>query len=304
MSDEPARWWENGVEDGEQWRELVEPALERLLRARDRDRLPHALLIVGPAGLGREVAAVEAAVLLVCAGADEPWSEDGCSARVREGLHPDVEAVLPTGPKQIIKIEQIRDIVESAPRRPYEGLRRVWIFDGVEAGRFGGAAANAFLKILEEPPEHVVFILLAANPMAVLPTIRSRCQQLMLPGAVAVARRLAGDRPLPELPLATLSTGELGDAVEMIRASLTGGLKGQLRQLVRLPYAVPADVPPFSATAAVAVEMAGEAGDDAVGEDLVRLAAELLSVERRTRALNLNAKAQMVSSLLRWFRER
>lgn len=304
MSDEPARWWENGVEDGEQWRELVEPALERLLRARDRDRLPHALLIVGPAGLGREVAAVEAAVLLVCAGADEPWSEDGCSARVREGLHPDVEAVLPTGPKQIIKIEQIRDIVESAPRRPYEGLRRVWIFDGVEAGRFGGAAANAFLKILEEPPEHVVFILLAANPMAVLPTIRSRCQQLMLPGAVAVARRLAGDRPLPELPLATLSTGELGDAVEMIRASLTGGLKGQLRQLVRLPYAVPADVPPFSATAAVAVEMAGEAGDNAVGEDLVRLAAELLSVERRTRALNLNAKAQMVSSLLRWFRER
>jgi hypothetical protein len=247
---------------------------------------------------------VEAAVLLVCAGADEPWSEDGCSARVREGLHPDVEAVLPTGPKQIIKIEQIRDIVESAPRRPYEGLRRVWIFDGVEAGRFGDAAANAFLKILEEPPEHVVFILLAANPMAVLPTIRSRCQQLMLPGAVAVARRLAGDRPLPELPLATLSTGELGDAVEMIRASLTGGLKGQLRQLVRLPYAVPADVPPFSATAAAAVEMAGEAGDDATGEDLVRLAADLLSVERRTRALNLNPKGQMVSSLLRWFRER
>ena len=303
MSDEPVRWWDDGVDDSERWRELVEPALERLLQARDRDRFPHALLLIGPAGLGREVAAAEAAVLLVCEGADAPWREDGCSARVREGLHPDVEAVLPTGPKQIIKIAQIRAIVESAASRPYEGLRRVWILDGVEAGHFGGAAANAFLKILEEPPEHVVFILLAANPMAVLPTIRSRCQQLTLPGTVAVARRLAGDRPLPELAVSSLSTEKLGDAVETIRESLIAGLKGQIRQLVRLPYVVPADVPPFSATAAVAVEMAGEAEDDAVGEDLVRLAADLLSVERRTRALNLNAKGQMVSSLLRWYRE-
>lgn len=243
-------------------------------------------------------------MLLVCPGADAPWSEGGCSARVREGLHPDVMAVLPTGAKQIIKIEQIREIVESAPRRPYEGLCRVWILDGVEAGHFGGAAANAFLKILEEPPQHVVFILLAANPMAVLPTIRSRCQQLALPGSVAVAQRLAGDRPLPELPLATLSAEKLEDAVEVIRSSLIAGLAGQMRQLVRLPYAVPADVPPLSTTAAVAVEMAGEVGDDASGEELVRLAADLLSVERRARALNLNLKGQMVSSLLRWYRER
>jgi len=303
MSDEPVRWWDGDVHDRDRWRELVEPTLERLLHARDRDRLPHALLLVGPAGLGREVAAVEAAVLLVCEGANAPWSEDGCSARVREGLHPDVMAVLPTGAKQIITIDQIRDIVKSAASRPYEGVRRVWILDGVEAGHFGGAAANAFLKILEEPPQHVVFILLAANPMAVLPTIRSRCQQLALPGTVAVARRFAGDRPLPELAAVTVSTEELGDAAEMIREALSAGLKGKKRPLMRLPYAVPAGVPPSAAIAAVAVEMAGEAGDDAPGEDLVRLAADLLSVERRTRALNLNAKTQMVSSLLRWYRE-
>jgi hypothetical protein len=303
MSDQPARWWDTEIDDGEQWRELVEPALESLLRARDRDRFPHSLLLVGPAGLGREVAAVEAAVLLVCEGADAPWSENGCSVRVREGLHPDVEAVLPTGGKQIITIRQIREIVDSASSRPYEGLRRVWILDGVEAGHFGAGAANAFLKILEEPPEHVVFILLAANPMAVLPTIRSRCQQLRLPGSVAVARCLAGDRRLPELPVAGLSNDELGDAVEVIRQGLQAGLAGQTRQLVRLPYVVPDHVPPLAATAAVAVEMAGEADDDATGEDLVRLAADLLSVERRARALNLNATGQMVSSLLRWCRE-
>ncbi len=245
MSDEPVRWWEIEIDDGERWRELVEPALERLLSARDRDRLPHALLLVGPPGLGRELAAVEAAVLLVCEGVEGPWSESSCSARVREGLHPDVEAVLPTGAKQIIKIEQIREIVDSAASRPYEGLRRVWILDGVEAGRFGTGAANAFLKVLEEPPEHVIFILLAANPMAVLPTIRSRCQQLTLPGSVAVARRLSGDRLLPEVTEAILSTEEIEDVVETIRASLEGALTGQVRQLVRLPHAVPADVPPL-----------------------------------------------------------
>jgi hypothetical protein len=303
MSDDPLRWWEIEINDGQRWRELVEPALERLLRARDRDRLPHALLLVGPAGLGRELAAAEAAVLLVCEGVEGPWSESRCGARVREGLHPDVEAVLPTGAKQIIKIDQIRNIVKSAPSRPYEGLRRVWILDGVEAGYFGAEAANAFLKVLEEPPEHVIFILLAANPMAVLPTIRSRCQQLTLPGSVAVARRRAEDRPLPELPMAILATEDLGDAVEMIRDCLEAGLKRRTRRLLRLPYAVPANLPPLSATAAVAVEMACEAEDDTAGEDLIRLAADLLSVERRARALNLNPKGQMVSSLLRWYRE-
>jgi len=303
MSDDAARWWEAGVLDRERWGDLVAPALGRLVSARDRDRLPHALLLVGPAGLGRELAAVEAATLLVCGAAPAPWSDSGCAARIRDGLHPDVMAVLPRGAKQIVTIAQIRDIVESAASRPYEGERRVWIIDGVEAGRLGAAAANAFLKILEEPPEHVVFILLAANPMAVLPTILSRCQQLALPGMVAVAHSLADDAVLPEL--AWVASGKDGprEVVEMIRNALEAGLGGKNRQLLRLPYALPDSAPPFATVAAVAVTMAAEAEDTAAGEELSRLAADLLAVERRTRALNLNPKTQMVSSLLRWQRE-
>ena len=72
MSDEPVTWWGAEALDRERWGALVEPALERLLGARDRDRLPHAVLMVGPAGLGRELAAVEAAVLLACEGAASP----------------------------------------------------------------------------------------------------------------------------------------------------------------------------------------------------------------------------------------
>jgi hypothetical protein len=303
MSDDPIRWWDSEVLDRERWGDLVAPALGRLMSARDRDRLPHAVLLVGPAGLGRELAAVEAAVLLTCEGMSAPWGSGGCADRVREGVHPDVMAVLPRGAKQIITINQIREIVETAASRPYEGERRVWIVDGIEAGHLGAEAANAFLKVLEEPPAHVVFILLAANPMAVLPTILSRCQQLALPGMVAITHSLADDAALPELGWAFSAEDGPGETVEMIRNALEAGLGGETRQLLRLPYALPDGAPPFATVAAVAVNMAAEAESETAGEELSRLAADLLAVERRTRALNLNAKGQMVSSLLRWQRE-
>jgi len=303
LSDEPATWWDSDVLDRERWGTLVEPALERLLQARNRDRFPQSVLLVGPAGLGRELAAVEIAALLACQGMSAPWESSGCADRVRDGVHPDVQAVLPTGAKRIITIAQIRGVVSSAAGRPYEGERRVWIFDGAEAGHLGDQAANAFLKTLEEPPAHAVFILLAANPSAVLPTILSRCQQMALPGVVAVARQMSEDVGLPELAAVTLMDGGLDGAVEDIRSALGSGIGGETRQLLRLPFALPEGVPPFASVAAVALEMASEAEAEPAGEELARLAADLMVVERRSRALNLNSRGQMVSCLLRWYRE-
>jgi DNA polymerase-3 subunit delta' len=173
----------------------------------------------------------------------------------------------------------------------------------VEAGHLGDQAANAFLKTLEEPPAHAVFILLAANPSAVLPTILSRCQQLALPGAVAVARRMSEDVSLPELAATTLTDGGLEGAVNNIRSALEAGTNGETRDLLRLPYALPDGVPPFASVAAVALEMATEAEADPAGEELARLASDLMEVERRSRALNLNSRGQMVSCLMRWYRE-
>ena len=303
MSEEPASWWPSDSLDRKRWGALVEPALKRLLGARDRNRLPHAVLMIGPPGLGRELAAVEAAVLLTCEGHGALWAGGGCADRVRDGVHPDVQAVLPTGAKQIIKIDQVREVVKSAASRPYEGERRVWIFDGVEADRFEAPSANAFLKTLEEPPAHAVFILLAANPSAVLPTILSRCQQLALPGAVAVARRESEDVGLPELAAANLTDGTLDGAVDNIRSALESGIGGETRLLLRLPFVLPEGVPPFASVAAVALEMASEAEVELAGEELARLASDLMEVERRSRALNLNYRGQMVSCLMRWYRE-
>jgi len=303
VNDEPASWWDSDALDRERWGALVEPALERLLGARDRNRLPHAVLMIGPPGLGRELAAVEAAVLLTCEGTGALWAGGGCADRVRDGVHPDVQAVLPTGAKQIIKIDQVREVVKSAASRPYEGERRVWIFDGVEADRFEAPSANAFLKTLEEPPAHAVFILLAANPSAVLPTILSRCQQLALPGAVAVARQLSENADFPELAAVELTGGGFEETVNDIRSALGSGIGGETRQLLRLPFVLPDGIPPFASVAAVALEMASEAETEPAGEELARLAADLMAVERRSRALNLNSSGQMVSCLMRWYRE-
>ncbi len=304
MSEPELQWWGEGPLDRERWRDVVQPVLERIMLARDRDRMPHALLLVGPPGLGRELAAVEAAVMLVCGNADKPWSESSCAKRVREGNHPDVVAMMPEGKAEIIKIKPLRDkVVDVVGSRPYEGESRVWIFDGAEAEHFPRASANALLKTLEEPPDHAMFILLAANPTAVLPTIRSRCQQLALPGVVALAQHLMPDAEVPELAASPVEATQLNAATDEIRKALTFGLTGETGPLVRLPHRLPDGLPPFAAVASVALEMACETDEPAKGEDLIRLAADLLATERRAGALNLNVKGQLVSGLMRWYRE-
>jgi len=296
-------WWSDAVLDRARWGALVEPVLQRIAMARDRDRFPHALLLVGPRGLGRELAAVEAAVMLACDGATDPWSVSSCAERVRNGRHPDVRAVLPQGKARKIKIEQIREIADEASARPYEAQCRVWILDGVESAGLVPAAANAFLKTLEEPPEHVRLLLLADNPGAVLPTIRSRCQQLSLPSASVVADGDTSEGVPPELAASVLAGVKLDGVINEVRGALEEGMAGEPRHLLRLPYLIGDKVNPFEVVAAVATDMATGADDTERGEDLVRLAADLLATDRRCRALNLSIDRQLVSCLLRWYQE-
>ncbi len=294
-------WFSDAALDRSRWGEIVEPFLQRIALARDRDRFPHALLLVGPRELGRELAAVETAVMLACAGAADPWSVSPCAERVRSGTHPDVRAVLPEGKANKIKIEQIRAIADEASSRPYEAECRVWILDGVESAGLVPAAANAFLKTLEEPPKHVRLLLLAENPGAVLPTIRSRCQQLALPGAAVVAGGDLVEGVPPELAASVLAGVKLEGVLGEVRSALEAGISGELRHLLRLPYLVGDRVNPFELVAAVATEMATEKPEAERSEDFIRLAADLLATDRLGRTFNLSTDRQLVSCLMRWF---
>ena len=300
MSEKAPTWWSKKVLDRSRWGASVEPVLRRIATARDRGVFPHALLLVGPRGLGRELAAVEAAAMLTCDDAAEPWSTSSSAERVRNGTHPDVVAVMPEGKKGIIKIDPVRQsLVNVVEARPYEGLRRVWIFDAAEGETLHGPTASAILKTLEEPPAHAVFILLAANPSAVLPTIRSRCQQLSLPGAAAAVA--ADDTSVPpELAGAALAGAGVEAALAETRAALTAAGSGESRHLLRLPYVLGGTVNPFEIVASAASDMAAELEESEVAEGLIRLAADVLAAERRCRALNLGVDRQLVACLLRW----
>jgi len=309
VSEKVQVWWDAEDLDADRWKPEVEGFLERAMMAHERGRFPQSLILVGPKGLGRELAAVRVAAMLTCPNSGGLWCDCHSCSRVYRGSHPDVVGVFRrlsknTGRiKKHICIEWVRDIIATAPSKPYEGKKRVWIFSGAEPADLGVDAANAFLKTLEEPPDHVVFILLAANPEAVLPTVSSRCQHAALPGTVAVARRLADSSLPPELAESVVGGDQTGGATRMIRTALKAGTNGETRDLLQLPYALPDEVPPFAVVAAVALEMASEAEAEPAGEELARLAADLMAVERRSRALNLNSRGQMVSCLMRWYRE-
>jgi DNA polymerase-3 subunit delta' len=153
-----------------------------LSRAIARDTLPPSLLLAGPQGVGKRKTAVALAQAINCLQprADGDLERDACGEcascrRIERGNHPDIMILAP-GDSGTIKIDEIRDVVKSAGYRPFEARRRVVIVD--EADAMVGAAQNALLKTLEEPPSASVFVLVSSMPDALLPTVQSRCPRL------------------------------------------------------------------------------------------------------------------------------
>ncbi len=172
-----------------------------LARSVARDRLPPSLIFAGPAGPDMREAAIATAQAINCltpTGQDEARDACGtCAActRIARGVHPDVLLITPSD-SGAIKVDQVRDVIDRAGFRPFEGRRRVVIFD--EADTMISAAQNALLKTLEEPPPSSIFILVTARPDMLLPTVQSRCPRLRFQSAAAEeidveAREIARD---------------------------------------------------------------------------------------------------------------
>ena len=201
-----------------------------LSRAIARTTLPPALLLAGPAGIGKRRAAVALAATINClqpkpAGALELDACGECAScrRIDRGVHPDVIVVEP-GDSGTIKIEQIRDVIDRAGYRPFEGRRRVVIID--EADAKVPAAQNAMLKTLEEPPSASVFVLVSSMPDALLGTVRSRCPRLrfgpLTPAEVADVLIRDHDYAEAEARAAAADAdGSIGRALEAQSVDLT-----------------------------------------------------------------------------------
>lgn len=157
-------------------------------------RLPNAWLFAGPAGIGKRAFAEQLAQALLC---EEPGADGhGCGQCeacrwLAAGHHPDYRVLSPeqedeekkdgkaTRKLPVIKIEAVRELIAFAQLSAAHRVgRRVIIVEPAEAMNL--AAANALLKVLEEPPANVLFLLVSHNRERLLPTIKSRCRPFLL----------------------------------------------------------------------------------------------------------------------------
>lgn len=141
-------------------------------------RVAQAYLVVG--NLREEaIPFAESALLnLFCKGLVKPCNECAACLQIREHKHVDVVWIEPEKKSRVVGVDRIRDLQRVIYQTSYSGGWKAVVFVG--ADRIGEEAANAFLKTLEEPPSRCIFLLLTDTPQAILPTILSRCQRLLL----------------------------------------------------------------------------------------------------------------------------
>ncbi|MDF0750406.1 DNA polymerase III subunit delta' [Marinobacter sp. 71-i] len=187
----------------------LQDAWNRLLQRMAGNRMPHALLVTGETGVGKRLFANALAGLLVCERPDmnggAPCGTCKQCELVSAGTHPDIRLYTPEKSK-MIKIDQIRSLSAFAVGSPQVASRKIAIID--RADQLNINSANALLKTLEEPAEDVVLLLLQESGRPVLPTIRSRCQSLLIATPneeqaarwlTAAVKEMKGDsQPTPE----------------------------------------------------------------------------------------------------------
>ena len=260
-----------------------EAAIEWLRRAYLADRLPHGLIFAGPAGVGKATTARALASLFLC---EHPQETEPCgkcaSCRAMDaGTHPDYHVIAKeliryhdkTGKSKGIdlSIHVLRpELIDPAGRKAVLGRGKVFVVEQAEL--MNPQAQNALLKTLEEPAGRTLIVLLTDQPLALLPTVRSRCQ---------IVRFAALDRSLVQKMLekrgmetemaaeaAALSRGSLGAALKWLEDGVIASARELSRQVeAALEGKPPADLPGWFRNAAEAYAQKQLARDELASKD-------------------------------------
>lgn len=270
-----------------------EPVTRTLRNALASGRVAHAYLFTGPRGVGKTTTARLLAKALACTARRGPEACGGCpSCRdFASGAPVDVMEIDAASNTSVEDIRTLRENVKYAPAR---GRFKVYIVD--EVHMLSGAAFNAFLKTLEEPPAHVVFILATTDPKRIPATVLSRCQRFdfrpippeLLAASLTQILEAEGVSFEPgALPLLVRAAeGSLRDALSLLDTAIAYG-EGRLEEagVARLlGSSSPAHVRGFvmallSRDGAAALEAIDRAA--AAGEDLGTLCREAVETTRR-----------------------
>ncbi|MCV7280838.1 DNA polymerase III subunit delta' [Mycolicibacterium flavescens] len=233
--------------------------------------MTHAWLITGPPGSGRSVAALCFAAALQCTSEGTPGcGECRACTTTMAGTHADVRRIVPEGLS--IGVDEMRAIVQIASRRPGTGRWQIVVIE--DADRLTEGAANALLKVVEEPPPSTVFLLCApsVDPEDIAITLRSRCRHVALvtPAVDAIADVLIDSDGLDEADArwaASVSGGHVGRARRLATDE-------QARERRKRALSLARDAATPSRAYAAAEELVKTAEDEAVALTVERNEAE------------------------------
>ncbi len=203
---------------------------ETLTAGLNKGHISHFYVVSGPRGSGKHTLARLLAAAILCEGTHKPCGVCGPCRKLANNNHPDFITVEDPEHKNVA-VKIVRQIREDVFIRPNESAYKIYLFPQ----ELGTEGQNALLKILEEPPKHGVFILLADNPEKLLTTVRSRCTELKLQ---ALPEKLLHRQLRMEFPQATEE-----DLVSAMDRS--GGFLGQAKEILTEGGAVPPQTESF-----------------------------------------------------------
>ena len=210
-------------------------ALKELLsRSIESSRLSHAYIFEGDSGMGKKTLAYAFARQLVCENKSACGVCPGCRL-AQSSNHPDIITVLPEEGKQTISVDIIRNLYETVMIKPFSADKKIIIIPNAE--KLGIQAQNALLKMLEEPPLYIIFILLTSNSNFFLETILSRCIKLSFaPYTEKELRSVLSGKGFSDIPEVALSfaDGNCGKALSLISGGTFLDLRNKLSELFKL----------------------------------------------------------------------